>query len=409
MAHPTVRVLRQDELATAADVVNHAMLGPVNDEAASGWAKIIDAERSHGAFAPDGRIVGLARYFPTDLTIPGGQVAAAGVTAVGVLSTHRRQGHLTRLMEAQLQQVRGEGVPVALLVAAEWPIYGRFGYGPAVDGCTIHLDTATARFRAEPTGSIEIVDLPTLRIHLEAAYELWRARTPGGMRRDALVLDSLAGLSSWPGRPHDSSFRRGAVWRDGDGAVLGAVSFKVDDAWHRSRPAGTAEVSILVGATTEAERELWRFLCHLDWIRTVTAGVRGVDDPLPLLLEDGRAAHRIDQGDFVWARILDVPGAFAARRSPQPASAIVEVIDPLGFASGRWQISLGPDGSEVAASTAEPDVTLPVGSLGAAYLGGRSVRRLFEAGWLEERTAGGVDRLAALLHTNSAPWTALGF
>ena len=42
----------------------------------------------------DGRIVGGAGVFPFRLSIPGGEVDAAGVTVVGVLPTHRRRGIL---------------------------------------------------------------------------------------------------------------------------------------------------------------------------------------------------------------------------------------------------------------------------------------------------------------------------
>lgn len=135
------------------------------------------------AYSPDGDLVGLARMFPTDLAVPGGEVPAAGVTAVAVLSNHRREGHLTRLMHAQLDAIAGEGIPVALLLAAEWPIYGRFGYGPAVDACRFDVDTATTRFRAQATGSIELVTPAALRPNLESVHEARRARTPGAVRR----------------------------------------------------------------------------------------------------------------------------------------------------------------------------------------------------------------------------------
>lgn len=80
-------------------------------------------------------------------------------------------------------------------------------------------------------------------------------------------------------------------------------------------------------------------------------------------------------------------------------------VDPLGHAAGRWQLDLGLDGAEVVTTSATADVTLPASALGAAYLGGTSVRRLHEAGWLDEESAGGVDRLDALLTTPTAPWS----
>jgi predicted acetyltransferase len=162
---------------------------------------------------------------------------------------------------------------------------------------------------------------------------------------------------------------------------------------------------MLVGSTPEAERALWRHLCEVDWVRTVSAGNRGIDDPLPFFVEDGRAVTALDRFDCIWARILDVPTALGARRATRAGRSVVDVVDPQGHAAGTWSLELGPDGAEVGRSTARPDVTLPITALSAAYLGGRSVQRLHEAGWLDEGTPGGVARLDALLSTPTAPWS----
>jgi predicted acetyltransferase len=183
------------------------------------------------------------------------------------------------------------------------------------------------------------------------------------------------------------------------------VAYKVEDKWDRNRPDGKADVTLLVGTTPEAERELWRHLIEIDWVTKVVAGNRGVDDPLQLALRDGRALARVDHFDCIWARLLDVAGALEARRSVVPGRVVVEVTDPQSFAAGRWSVELGPDGAEVKPSDESAETTLPVEALGAAYFGGRSVRRLFEAGWLDEHAAGGVDRLDALLATPTAPWS----
>ena len=137
----------------------------------------------------------------------------------------------------------------------------------------------------------------------------------------------------------------------------------------------------------------------------MSAGNRGIDDPLALLFTDGRAAVALDQFDCIWARLLDVPAALEARRADRPAQVVVEVTDDLGFATGRWSIDLAPDGAEVTKTTATADVVLPVAALGALYLGGRSAARLREAGWLDEGSPGGVARLDATLRTATAPWS----
>src|SRR5690349_23845839 len=84
----------------------------------------------HAAFE-DGQIVGGAGAFPFELSVPGGSLPCAGVTAVGTQPTHRRRGALRSLMDTQLRDVHERGEPIAALWASEETIYGRFGYGIA--------------------------------------------------------------------------------------------------------------------------------------------------------------------------------------------------------------------------------------------------------------------------------------
>ena len=84
----------------------------------------------HAAFE-EGQIVGGAGAFPFELSVPGGSLPCAGVTAVGVHPTHRRRGVLRSMMDAQLRDVHERGEPIAALWASEETIYGRFGYGIA--------------------------------------------------------------------------------------------------------------------------------------------------------------------------------------------------------------------------------------------------------------------------------------
>ena len=401
----SVRLLTDAELVDGSRLAATGMLGNIDDVSVAGWADTFEAERSHGAFDSEGTLVGMARWFATRLSIPGGDVPAAGVTAVAVLPTHRRQGHLSRLMRAQLDAIRAEQIPVAVLIAAEWPIYGRFGYGPAVDACGWKLDAAAARFREAATGRVELCTPAELLPHLERVHDLRWARTPGAVTRAPHTWERAAGVSGWPGHPFEPGKYRSATWRDAAGEVLGALSYSVEEAWAHNRPNGTAEVRLLVGATPEAERELWRHLCDLDWITAISAGGRGIDDPLPNFLLDARMATQVDRSDCIWARILDLPAAFAPRRSTMAGQVTVEVDDDLGYAAGTWSITLGPESSEVAATSASAEVRLSIGALGAAYLGGASLTRLHEAGQLTELQAGAVARLDALLRTTTAPWS----
>jgi predicted acetyltransferase len=407
VTEPYVRILEDDELTAASQVVSQGMLASLSPEVTGAWVPTWDATKAHGAFTADGRLVGIARWFEDEVSVPGTSLPAAGITSVAVLSNHRRRGHLTRLMHAQLAHARDAGMAMATLVAAEWPIYGRYGYGPAMDGCSFSIDSGAARFRDEPTGEVELVAPSELRPHLEALHRARWDRSPGSLRRpQPWVWDRMAGIDQWPGDSFDLGKRRGAIWRDAAGVVRGAVAYKiVDDGWVHNRPAGKLETVLLVGETPEAERELWRHLCEVDWATTVVGELRAVDDPLPLFLTDARMAAPVDQSDAIWVRLLDVPACFAARRAPVAGRAVIEVHDPFGFAGGRWAIEVGPEGGFAATTTEPAEVELSIGTLGALYFGGHTPRRFAEAGLLTELGPGAADRLGTLLATPSAPWS----
>ena len=73
---------------------------------------------------------------------------------IHVSATHRRQGLLSRMMAAELGAAAGRGEPLAALIAAEWPIYGRYGFGPAAEGSSWYLDARSAAFIRELPGRL---------------------------------------------------------------------------------------------------------------------------------------------------------------------------------------------------------------------------------------------------------------
>lgn len=101
-------------------------------------------ERSWAA-VDDGRFVGTLRTLPRSLTVPGvdGTTLDVGVdalTGVTVAATHRRQGLLRQMITASLAAARERGDALSVLLAAEWPIYGRFGYWPASYWSDVRID-----------------------------------------------------------------------------------------------------------------------------------------------------------------------------------------------------------------------------------------------------------------------------
>ena len=120
-----------DEVRQAISPIGHYFGRSLpNDELSARLIRFLPTERVYAAWE-DGRAVGGLGAFPFRLTVPGGRVAAAGVTVAGVLPTHRRRGLLRGMMRALLDGCHRGGDRVAYLWATEDTIYGRFGFGLA--------------------------------------------------------------------------------------------------------------------------------------------------------------------------------------------------------------------------------------------------------------------------------------
>ena len=106
----------------------------------------LEPDRILGGYDGD-QIVGGGGAFSFQMTVPGGIVPVAGVTMVGVMPTHRRQGVLRALMARQLADVRAAGEPMAALWASEGSIYQRFGYGLATVNGSVDIERDRSAFR----------------------------------------------------------------------------------------------------------------------------------------------------------------------------------------------------------------------------------------------------------------------
>lgn len=427
MAAPTLRTITDDEFGEWFNTGRMAMLGtPLDEDALKERRPHFDLDRCIASVGADGKLCGTAAAFATELTVPDGSVSAAAVTLVGVLPTHRRQGHLTRMMQSQLDDVAERGEPIAALVAAEYPIYGRYGYGPATEGCAVDIDAASLAgltgdgWSSAPSGRVELVSNETFASALPDVYDRARQRFAGHIAWREHEYRVIAGLvrATFGGDEGASSFK--ALWYDETGTAGGAVTYTVEQNWEANRPRGKLSAFPLVAATDEAERELVRYLTAVDWVATIRLGLRPTDDPVPLWLRDGRAATLIDRSDHLWVRVVDVPAALGARRYQAPGSVVIQVDDPMGYAGGRFLLEVtADDGAEppgaggypatCTPTDAGPDLFVPVHALGAAYLGGLSWSRLAAAGWVDEESPGSVASASAMFSTPRAPWCAMTF
>lgn len=358
----------------------------------------------------DGRWVGTTGVFPFHLTVPGGTtVPAAGITAVGVLPTHRRRGIASALMARSLDDAVAASQPVAILLAMEASIYGRFGYGVATEYASVAIDAAGLRFSpalVEP-GAI------TLHDHVEGtrlAAEVWeryRRLRPGAIdrmewmwerhRRDRERERDGAGAQFW------------VVHTDAAGRADGFARYRIREHDQRGVPRYTAIAHDVVGTAPEVEALLVRYLCSIDLVRTVEIPLRPVDDPLRWRVTDRRHLSVTELGDFLWVRVLDVSAAFGARRYGVVDDLVVEVVDAFRPASGgRFAIAGGPDGADVTRTGRAADLVLDASSLGSLLLGTVAPSFLAEAGRVQAAPEA-LARADAFFASHPAPFACTEF
>ncbi|MFE2263334.1 GNAT family N-acetyltransferase [Streptomyces griseosporeus] len=378
-------------------------------------AEVVEARRPQfvpgrllGAF-DNGRCVATYRSFAQEVTAVGGTaVAADAVSNVTVTATHRRRGLLSRMMGADLAAAKERGDVVSTLIAAEYGIYGRFGFGPATTMTEWAIDVPRAGFgprrSAVPDdgGRIDLVDAEEVRKLGPELHDRVRRAQPGAVSRGELWWQVNTGAVPFYSKWTEPFY---AVYRSAAGEVEGMVSYECDDKWGDAKqPLNTADVNWLIAATPGAERALWHYLCSIDWVQTVKSGWRSPDDVLPLLLPDPRAARITTQADWLWVRLLDVVRAMEARSYATAGELVLEVVDAAGFAGGRYLLDATPDGATCTPTTRTADLTLEIGELARLWLGDESAERLVTLGRVREERAGAARVADALLRTSRRPW-----
>ncbi|HEX7168006.1 MAG TPA: GNAT family N-acetyltransferase [Acidimicrobiales bacterium] len=366
-----------------------------------------DIDRSVAVFE-DGRVVGAAAAFDFDLTLPGLTTsAAAGVTWVGVLPTHRRKGVLSALMRHQLDDVRERGEPLAILLASESVIYGRFGYGLATMQAEYELPR---QYRAlarphEPAGRVVLVDEDEARKVLPDVHERVRRLQPGDVSRPDGWWNQFFRNSK---RSGTAGARFYVVYEGASGEVEGYAYYRVGTG---GQSIGSTEWTAMVqglGATThDAYLSLWMYVTDIDLTYKTTTLSRPIDEPLRYLLADPRRLRATNVSDFLWCRIVDLPSAMSARRYSTADRFVLDVADPFcPWNEGRWVVEGNADGASctAASSTDDPDLVLGANDLGAVYLGGTRLASLVRAGRVEERTPGAAHRGDLFFQGSTQPY-----
>jgi predicted acetyltransferase len=304
--------------------------------------------------------------------------------------------------------VRERGEPLSGLFASEGGIYGRFGYGVAVEGdelAVIGGDGLIAADRGQAS-PVELADDEALAT-LPAIYAAACARRPGMYAR---TLDwwRWRRIADRPFSRRGRSPRRHVVVR-GDGGDRGYVAYRQQLAFEDGRASGSVDVEELVALDADAEAALWRHVTTLDLFPRVNVANAAVDCALPWLASDCRRVVRRRRADTLWLRVEDVAAALAARRRAADGAVTIELAGDANEPPTRWRL-LVEDGVAACGPTVAGGAVaaLDRAALSSIYLGGVRAATLARAHRLTG-TPEAIERLDRMFAWPVAPWCAEQF
>jgi predicted acetyltransferase len=411
-----LRPVDAGEVAAFVRAVDAAFGNVPTDEELAYWTEVVVPDQTLAVF-DGGRIVATAGWSTFELTLPAAAgsayplITVPGVTAVGVHATHRRQGLLNRMMTRQLEDLRRRGDLLAILTASESLIYGRYGYGLAQSFEQVTIASRRAGFRRPVVagGRMRLADPDDAGKILPDLHDRARRLRPGEINRARYWWD-------W-------QFRDSEKERDGGGARFYAVhesdtgepdgytSYRYHHSWPDGLPSSRVAARDVTALTPAVHAALWRFLLDLDLVGEVTRRNSPLDDPLRWLLAEPRQLRVTGIGDHLWARIIDVPGALAARGYGIEDQLVLDVQWPEPDSAGRFVLATGREGGQCrnARRSDKTDLVLGLADLGAVYLGAVGLSVLARAGRVVEERPGALARADAAFASPVAPFCGTGF
>jgi predicted acetyltransferase len=372
-------------------------------------------ERAWGAQSR-GRWIATLATQPRAITVPGpdgatNELTADALTNVTVNATHRRRGLLSAMIGRSLEAARERGDALSILIAAEWPIYGRFGYACAVQDAeyTYFSKNPNAQVRPAGTGTVRQVDVAEYGTIAPAVYDAARRLRPGQVDRRDIWWNRHLGLDGFEIDPAGKNPTR--YVHEGPDGPDGLLSWKPTREFELDGSLGAISVEDLVAASDEAYRNLWAYLGGVDVVSEIALPMRPVDEPARWMMADGRALRQNHAGDFVWLRLLDVPAALSARSYTVPGRLVLQVVDDDldHYGSGRFALDADGAGSSCTPTGGSPDLRMSQRTLASVYLGGRTFAQARLSGGVDELTTGALARADAMFATGLAPWNATGF
>lgn len=352
---------------------------------------------------PEGMPVGTLAGFDRSVNAGLEVLPARLITDITVRPTHRRQGMLRRMITTDLADAHDRGLPVAALTVTEATIYGRFGFGVSTTANRIEVDSSV-KFRLHPGsgddhGRVRVVEPEEAIDHINAVFATFHATTRGSVDWPNFYQDWMSGRFDFDADAPSRKLRC-ALHLDRHGTVDGFVNYTIGERGDGPR---AVQVQMLIGTNPAAYIGLWEYLAAIDLTDVVSTGSARLDDPLMWAMVDRRGYKITGAGDRVWCRILDPVRCLSARPWRGTGSIVLDILDPMEFAAGRFRIEVTDGTATVSPTDAEADVTVPAEVLAGLWLGSSPVHQVAAAARIHGDQEA-LQRLADLMDLPDAPY-----
>ena len=360
----------------------------VNDGALQEY---FDADRSWLAIDTDDRIAGLSGSFTTRLVLPGGRMLDGSAVAwFGVRVDCHGTGIGRALMEHQIANAIARGDAFLVLNSSQYPIYGRYGFGPTGRQWSIKVDPRRVRWRAcaPVPGHVTVGNAPDVREQLVDCYARCFGAWPGEVDRH----DGHWTRRQSP-RPEDKGRRLWALLHDDAGVVIAAAQHAVEECQDDAGFANRLKVNDLFGVDQAAQVALWRWLFGRHLVGEVSCWRVDPGSALPDAMEDPHLLVTTGLVSATWLRILDVTRVLGGRSTLATGTVVLEILDPLIDAvAGVWRLTGDGERLMIERSDDAPDITVGIDALASLVFAHRTACRLAAAG----RLVGAASQLDAL-------------
>ena len=323
-----------------------------------------------GAFE-GGKIVSRMTEIPYVMRFDGHDTKMSGIGGVATLPESRKGGKVRQIFEALLAGAYADGVVFSCLAPFSHQFYRRYGYELCCTRREMRIPVHELG-KYKYSGSITQIFPGDDTASLQTIHETYISGINHAIKRGAPPESN-----DWPYFIKHDPYKTGAfvyLWRDGAGVPRSYLKYQ-----HKRNSDGGSEIEI---------REL--MFIDREALHAQLSFIGGLSAEVKELI--WIAPDFIDPADFVdvaWVvkqklipqdmtRIVNVKAALELMRRPEgDGSYVIETEDEIiPGNNGRWLVEFGVEGSRVAATRKDADLTCELTALAQLITGYRSLDSL---------------------------------